>query len=241
VEDLHGGTIENSAGVEQPFTVRKLGIADLEGILAVQKQVVSELDEKGVLQPLADEEYKYILEGNGLMIGAFVGDVLIAFRALLVPAMDEEHLGRDIGLEGEELEKVIYQEISNVLHEYRGNKLQMTLAILIMQELNKLEAQYRYVCSTVAPFNIPSLKDKFIQGMEVAALKEKYNGMLRYVFVKDLTKPENRTWDEVLAIPMEDIASQQTKISEGWRGFQIEQEADTWYVYYGKESSSLPQ
>ena len=241
MEDLYRGTIENGAGVEQPFTIRKLGIGDLEDILAVQKQVVSEMADKSVLQPLAEEEFKYILEGNGLMIGAFVSDDLIAFRALLVPVMDEEHLGRDIGLEGEELKKVIYQEISNVLHEYRGNKLQMTLAILIMQELNKLEVQYRYVCSTVAPFNIPSLKDKFVQGLEVAALKEKYNGMLRYVFVKDLAKPENRLWDEVITIPMEDTTAQQEKIAEGWRGFQIEKEKETWYVYYGKESSSLAQ
>lgn len=241
MEDLYRGTIKNEDGIEQPFTIRRLRIGDLVGILAVQRQVVSEMADKSVLQPLAEEEFQYILEGNGLMIGAFVGDALIAFRALLVPVMDEEHLGRDIGLEGEELEKVIYQEISNVLHEYRGNKLQMTLAILIMQELNKLEAQYRYVCSTVAPLNIPSLKDKFLQGLEVAALKEKYNGMLRYVFVKDLAKPENRLWDEVITIPMEDTTAQQEKIAEGWRGFQIEKEKETWYVYYGKESSSLAQ
>lgn len=241
MEDLHGGTIENRAGNERPFTVRKLGMTDLGNIMAVQKQAVSELDEKCMLEPLAENEYTNILEGKGLMIGAFVGEALVAFRALMVPDQNEEHLGRDIGLEEDDLEKVIYQEISIVLPEYRGNKLQMTLAILIMQELNKLESQSRYVCSTVAPFNIPSLKDKFAQGMEVAALKEKYNSTLRYVFVKDLARPENRTWDIVLAIPMEDIASQQEKINEGWRGFQIEQEADIWYVYYGKESVPPPQ
>ena len=147
----------------------------------MQRKVVAELADKTILHLLSEEEFRNILEGNGLMIGAFVEERLIAFRALLVPAIDEEHLGRDIGLADEDLGKVIYQEVSNVLAEYRGNKLQRTLAILIMQELTKLESQFQYVCCTVAPINIPSLKDKFVQGMEVASLKEKYGGVLRYV------------------------------------------------------------
>ena len=47
--------------------------------------------------------------------------------------------------------------------------------------ITKENSKYDYVCCTVAPFNIPSLKDKFSQGMEIAALKEKYGGSMRYV------------------------------------------------------------
>ncbi|WP_375540525.1 hypothetical protein [Peribacillus simplex] len=56
------------------------------------------------------------------MIGAFVCEELIAFafRALLAPLIDEEHLGRDFGSIENELSEVIYQEISNVLPAYRG-------------------------------------------------------------------------------------------------------------------------
>lgn len=234
MEVIHGGTITHINGDEQPFSIRKLIPGDLKDVLNVQRKVVEGLADKTVLQPLQEEEFRYILEGNGLMIGAFVEESLIAFRALLVPEMDEEHLGRDIGLAEEDLGKVIYQEVSNVLKEYRGNKLQRTLAILIMQELTKLETEFQYVCCTVAPFNIPSLKDKFVQGMEIAALKEKYGGVLRYVFVKDMSMPEMRTWEEVITIPMEDIPTQQTKIAQGWRGFQIEEQEGSWQVYYGK-------
>ncbi|WP_210364053.1 GNAT family N-acetyltransferase [Bacillus sp. REN3] len=233
MEVLHGGIIKNGKGAEQDYIVRRLGMEDLEGILSVQGKVVSLLSDKKVLQPLAEEEFRDILQGRGLMIGAFVGSSLVAFRALLVPEVDDGHLGRDIGIEEDLLEKVIYQEISNVLPEYRGNKLQRTLAILIMQELEKEERDYRYACCTVAPFNIPSLKDKFDQGMEIAALKEKYGGMLRYVFVKDLAGPEMQTWDEVISIPMEDTALQQEKIALGWRGFQMEPIDGNWHVYYG--------
>jgi hypothetical protein len=233
MEILHQGTLKNEAGIEEPFLVRKITINDLHEICNVQSEVFSRLDDRNFLQPLTADEYSFILEGNGLMIGAFAGERMVAFRALLVPLIDEDHLGRDIGLREENLPKVIYQEISNVLPEYRGNKLQRTLAILLMQELNKQEHKYQYVCCTVAPFNIPSLKDKFSQGMEIAALKEKYGGMLRYVFVKDLIMPENRTWREVIHVPMDETAAQQERISEGYRGIGIVNEAGTWLVQYG--------
>ncbi|WP_079505045.1 N-acetyltransferase [Mesobacillus jeotgali] len=234
MEILYQGILKNDSGTEETFTVRELTLEDLDGILEVQNIIISSLTDRNALQPLTEEEYRHILQGNGIMAGAFIDDRLIAFRALLVPMVDEDHLGRDIGLGEEELAQVIYQEISNVIPKYRGNKLQQTLAILLMQELSKQEHQYRYVCCTVAPFNIPSLKDKFAQGLEIAALKEKYGGMLRYVFVKDLSMPGDRDWNEVLTIPMEDTVSQQEAISGGYRGFDMAEESGVWQVLYGK-------
>jgi hypothetical protein len=234
MEILHQGTLKHESGNEETYTVRELTLKDLDGILEVQNKTISSLTDKNALLPLTVDEYRHILQGNGKMAGAFVDDRLIAFRALLVPRIDDDHLGRDIGLEEEELEKVIYQEISNVLPEYRGNKLQQTLAILLMQELNKQEHQHQYVCCTVAPFNIPSLKDKFAQGLEIAALKEKYGGMLRYVFVKDLNEPADRDWNEIITVPMEDTAAQQELLSQGFRGVSITVEAGVWNIQYGK-------
>ncbi|MGM2835110.1 GNAT family N-acetyltransferase, partial [Bacillus cereus group sp. Bce025] len=141
--------------------------------------------------------FQYILEGNGMMIGAFIDNKLIAFRALLVPPIDDEHLGLDIGIAESKLHRVIYQEISNVHPNCRGNGMQKILATVIMNELQKDDSKYDYVCCTVAPFNIPSLKDKFAQGMEIAALKEKYGGSMRYVFVKEYRGDKEREWTEI--------------------------------------------
>lgn len=217
-----------------PFKVRKLGVEDLEGILEVQKQVVQAMQGPGILQPLTKEEYQYILEGKGLMIGAFTGNEMIAFRALLIPPIDEEHLGRDIGLQENELPKVLYQEISNVLPAFRGNQLQKILAGVIMEELSKENYCYRYICCTVAPFNIPSLKDKFSQGMEIAALKEKYGGSLRYIFVKDLEKNEEEAtpFQQSTTIEMGDTKTQKQKLAQGWRGVQMEEKEGTHWVVY---------
>ncbi|MGE8055104.1 GNAT family N-acetyltransferase [Bacillus mycoides] len=228
---LYEGTLKQN---NEPFHVTLLSLEHIEQILSLQNVVVEALEDKGRLQPLSLEEFQYILEGNGMMIGSFIENELIAFRALLVPPIDDEHLGLDIGLPESELHRVIYQEISNVHPNCRGNGMQKILATVIMDELQKEDSQYDYVCCTVAPFNIPSLKDKFAQGMEIAALKEKYGGSMRYVFVKELRKDIERDWTDVKSVPMSDASGQQTLLSEGYRGYEMVKLDNTFFVKFSK-------
>ncbi|MCU5095232.1 GNAT family N-acetyltransferase [Bacillus wiedmannii] len=228
---LYEGALKQN---NKPFHVTLLTLENIEQILSLQNVVVEALEDKSRLQPLSLEEFQYILEGNGMMIGAFIENKLIAFRALLVPPIDEEHLGLDIGIPESELHRVIYQEISNVHPNCRGNGMQKILATVIMDELQKEDSKYDYVCCTVAPFNIPSLKDKFSQGMEIAALKEKYGGSLRYVFVKELRGGKERNWTDVKSVPMSDAVGQQALLSEGYRGYEMEKIDDTFIVKFGR-------
>ncbi|MCU5484333.1 GNAT family N-acetyltransferase, partial [Bacillus cereus] len=216
---LYEGTLKQN---NKQFHVTLLSLDYIEQILSLQNVVVEALEDKSRLQPLSQEEFQYILEGNGMMIGAFIENELIAFRALLVPPIDDEHLGLDIGLPESELHRVIYQEISNVHPNCRGNGMQKILATVIMDELQKEDSKYDYVCCTVAPFNIPSLKDKFAQGMKIAALKEKYGGSMRYVFVKELREDNERDWTDIKSVPMNNAGGQQALLSEGYRGYKME-------------------
>ncbi|CAM4190061.1 N-acetyltransferase [Bacillus cereus] len=216
------------------FHVTLLSLEHIEQILLLQNVVVEALEDKSRLQPLSQEEFQYILEGNGMMIGAFIENELIAFRALLVPPIDDEHLGLDIGIPERELHRVIYQEISNVHPNWRGNGMQKILATVIMDELQKEDSKYDYVCCTVAPFNIPSLKDKFAQGMEIAALKEKYGGSMRYVFVKELRGVKERDWTDIKSIPMNNAGGQQALLSEGYRGYEMEKVDGDFVVKFGR-------
>lgn len=228
---LYEGTLKQN---NESFHVALLSLEHIEQILSLQNIVVEALEDKSRLQPLSQEEFQYILEGNGMMIGAFIENGLIAFRALLVPPIDDEHLGLDIGLSESELHRVIYQEISNVHPNCRGNGMQKILANVIMDELQKEDSKYDYVCCTVAPFNIPSLKDKFAQGMAIAALKEKYGGNLRYVFVKELRRDKENDWTDVQSILMSDASGQQALLSEGYLGYEMEKTADTFIVKFGR-------
>ncbi|OTW70199.1 N-acetyltransferase [Bacillus thuringiensis serovar roskildiensis] len=228
---LYKGALKQN---NDPFHVTLLSLEHIEQILSLQNVVVEALEDKSRLQPLSLEEFQYILEGNGMMIGAFIENELIAFRALLVPPIDDEHLGLDIGIAESELRRVIYQEISNVHPNSRGNGMQKILATVIMDELQKEDSNYDYVCCTVAPFNIPSLKDKFAQGMEIAALKEKYGGSMRYVFVKELRGDKENDWTDVKSVPMSDASGQQALISEGYRGYEMKNVDGDFVVKFGR-------
>lgn len=227
---LYEGTLKQK---EQTYNVKELSMEHVEQILSLQNIVIEALENKDTLQPLTLGEYEYILTGNGLMIGAFVDEDLIAFRALLAPPVDDdEHLGLDIGLQKNELHRVIYQEISNVHPTCRGNGLQKILANVIMNQLTQENSKYDYVCCTVAPFNIPSLKDKFAQEMEITALKEKYGGRLRYVFMKDLRSKQPKGWKDEIVLPMSDIIGQQKLLAKGYRGYKMEERDGEYFVQF---------
>ncbi|MFJ8065872.1 GNAT family N-acetyltransferase [Psychrobacillus sp. NPDC096426] len=220
---------------EKEYVVRLLKKDSVEDILRLQDIVLGTLINNDFLSPLTGEEYEDAISKN-LMVGVFVEGKLIAFRALAIPEIDEYHLGYDIGLETEQLKKVVYQEITNVHPDYRGFGLQKKLGTIVMELLDA--SPYTHVCATVAPFNIASLKDKLSQGLVIGALKNKYADMLRYVFYKKLHE-DREAGSEVLEINMADTEKQQQLLANGWIGTSILQKDDEWYVTYEEKGSYL--
>lgn len=220
--------IEENLG-DTPIAVRHLTMDDLGIIETLQQKVYDALPDKSVLQPLSTEEFEEILGDKGLMIGVFTAGKMIGFRALVEPPIDEDHLGYDCGLTEEQLPRVLYQEISNVNPDYRGYNLQKKMAKWTMDEVDL--SRYDYICSTVKPLNIPSLKDKFSQKLIVKALKIKYVDKLRYVFFKDLTKAAP-VFTEKMTHLMSDISGQQVLLKEGFVGTDLIKINDEWFVIY---------
>lgn len=215
-----------------PFFVIKLTLQHLQQIEELQVEVYEALADQSILQPLSTEEFEYILNGHGMMIGAYVGEELIAFRALLNPPIDEEHLGYDCGIAENEFQRVLYQEISNVSPKYRGYGLQKTLATVVMENID-LE-KYDYVCSTVKPYNIPSLKDKFSQDLVIKGLKIKYVDKLRYIFYKDLRQEMSPNFTEKQVVSMGDTTAQQQLLKQSFLGTSMFEENNDWFVVYEK-------
>lgn len=210
---------------------RKLSVAELPSILALQKVVVDDLEDKRVLQPLSEAEFLNILGGNGLMIGVYEGEQLVAFRALLKPdATEDEHLGADVGAEN--FARVLYQEVSVVHPLMRGKGLQQKMGEFIMAQVDV--SLYDWVCATVMPFNIASMKDKLAQGLFIRALKLKYGGKLRYVFGKDLRRAAAPAFAECESIAMADTEEQQALLAQGFVGTGIRLVDDEWFVQYEK-------
>lgn len=228
METIYNGVVGN-----QNYFVKVLTLQELPEVLALQDLVCDQLTNKEILQPLSKEEFEYIIGKDGLLIGAYVKDQLIAFRAVVAPIIDEEHLGYDIGLVNEsDLKRVLYQEISSVHPDYRGHGLQKTLAKVIMEQIDS--NKYDYLATTVMPYNIASLKDKFVQGFYIVALKYIYGGKLRYVFALNL-RESVQFEDEVVTVSMGDIEAQQKLISEGFIGVLMRPVEDDWVVEYQKK------
>lgn len=228
MKKLFEGTIGS-----ETFEVYTLKDEHIEDILELQQKAYDVLDDKKKLEPLTNEEFEVILGGKGLLIGAFTKGQLIAIRALYIPDINENHLGYFLGLtKDEELKRVLYQEISIVHPDFRGFGMQKQLGQVIMKEV--ATSQYDYVCATVMPYNIPSLKDKFSQGFRIVSLTYLYEGKLRYVFAMNLHEAQQLESKEV-SISMGDITAQQDLIKEGYVGIRMEKVEDDWYVIYKKE------
>lgn len=214
---------------------RFLTTDDMANIMTLQDKVVEALTEKSALQPLSIEEFNAVLSEEALMIGLFDEEKLIACRAMLVPEIGhEDHLGPDAGLSELELSKVIHSEISMVDPAYRGQGLQTRMGKILMEKIDR--SRFRYVLATVAPFNIPSIKDKLALGMDIIALKEKYSGKLRYIFYRDLEgERQERNMDSIVNddeiwIPMQDTKHQQSILATGRKGTAIKLIDDQWHV-----------
>lgn len=217
------------------FVVKNLSLDDLPAILHLQQKVIHHLEYQEILQPLNAEEYSYILQGHGEMIGIFVEDRLIAFRALLIPKPEDEYLGELAKIPPEERKKIIYSEISNVDPDYRGQGLQQFMGNIIMKRIDS--KKFRYVLATVAPFNIPSLKDKFRLGMKIVALEEIYNGKLRYVFKKDLQKQHViRNPEKEISVDMNSFTKQRQLLQDGYVGVNIQKLDGHWHLVFVKRN-----
>lgn len=215
----------------ETFDIRLLTINNLDEIMNLQNEVYDNLIDKSKLERLSEKEFKFILSDNGLMIGVYVDNKLIAIRALLVPKNDSNHLGVIIGLEEAYLDKVIYQEISFVHPNYQGNGLQKLMAKEIMNELDKTKHSYLYVCATVDPENIPSLKDKFDQEMEVRALVTIYGEKQRYIFSKKIIneKSKREKLNEI-NIALSDIDNIRKHLDLNWVGKNLITKNDEIYI-----------
>ena len=215
------------------ITIERLTVDQVDEILELQQTVIDALTSKSILEPLSKDEFLFTLNGRGLMIGAYYNEKLIAFRAMLEPELDEEHLGKDAGLSRSEWPLVLYSEITNVNPKFRGNNLQVLLGEILMDEVDK--NRFRYICATVAPFNIASLKDKFAHGLYIVSLKVKYGDLLRYILMKDLSGPlKESSSPESRYTLMANTEEQQRLLQSGWIGTGIEKTNEKWVVRFEK-------
>ena len=112
---------------------------------------------------------------NNRIVGSFV---------LYYPFMGEDNLGRDIDLPIEELPKVVHMESAVVMSEYRGRGLQYEMLKYAEELLDR--SKYRYCLATVSPDNPASFRSLEKNGYRHITTKEKYNGLIRRIYLKEI-------------------------------------------------------
>lgn len=93
--------------------------------------------------------------------------------------------------------------------------------------------EYRYLCTTVSPYNIASIKDKFQLGLSIKALNVVYGFLTRYIMNRDLVEDVNFEGDRVV-VSMGATEEQHRLLKSGFIGTEIEPFLNDWNVTYRK-------
>ena len=158
---------------------------DVPEIYALMKTVYEGLDDRS-LYVCDDIEYvKKHINSKGFIVkscnddGKIVGSFIFRY-----PGMQEDNLGRDIGLAEGELPKVVHMDSAVVLPEYRGHGLQSAMLSYAEKLIDK--KQYSYFMATVSPNNPASYKSLEKNGYHLVLTKEKYGGLIRRIYLKEI-------------------------------------------------------
>lgn len=100
------------------------------------------------------------------------------------PKESEDNLGRDIGLNESELNKVVHMESVAVLPKYRGKGLQLAMLRFAEELIDK--TKYKYFIATVSPDNKWSYNSFEKNGYKLITTKEKYDGLMRRIYLKEV-------------------------------------------------------
>ena len=117
-------------------------------------------------------------------IGAYHNGKLIGFAVLYVPDAGKENLGKDIGLDDKDLDKVANIKLVIVRPDYRGNGLQKILTDKLEDEAKR--KGFKVLCVTVSPDNIFSRRNIEESGYIFHSQKLKYDNLLRNIYYKNI-------------------------------------------------------
>lgn len=169
---------------ESEFVFKRCLPSEIGTICDIQERAFEALENPDVLRRNSEEMLAGCLEDPHYTVGAYHGGRPIAFAVLYDGGYTSENLGKDIGLAGEQLLDAVNMKLVIVLPEYRGNGLQKKLT----RELEKIAVQKgkKLICATISPDNSFSLRNFEALGYKLHSCIEKYGGLKRNVYFKEI-------------------------------------------------------
>ncbi len=160
--------------------LRPIALNDAPKVQALQTSSIGQL-----MFPISKQEIHDLLAGGqGCIIGAWLGEALIAFLAITLPDLGENNLGHDAGLPQHQLSGLAQWTAVVVHPDYRGKGLQV---VLLHYSLHQLDwPQVRRWLATVRCDNEFSLRNFRAVGARVVKTIRKYDGHLRFLLLLEL-------------------------------------------------------
>lgn len=131
-----------------------------------------------------DEAVKGYMTTGGFALKAMCDGRLAGVFIARTKELGEENIGYDLKFDEEKLGQVAHMEIAMVRKEYRGQGLQKHMMEKAEQILK--EQGFRYLLGTAHPDNLASVNTFLKLQYEQVTTKEKYGGMKRSIFCKEI-------------------------------------------------------
>ncbi len=217
-----------------PYIIRELNNDDILQIMDLQNFILSLMKDKRFCVPLSPVEHRQILGDDGETIGLFIQDKLYAVCSILSPGYREDNMARQLNFSDEELPHVAQLELSLVHPDLRGNNLQYKLADMLARRAKK-KKNYRYLFTTVSPYNYPSIKTVTSLGLSIVKLCKMYYHWDRYVVYKDTVKPLELDKTNTVHVPVTLFEKQQELLSNGYYGCSQSKDKENIKIMFAKE------
>ncbi|HHX80691.1 MAG TPA: GNAT family N-acetyltransferase [Acholeplasmataceae bacterium] len=165
------------------YEIKPLSDIYLPELLKLQENAFLNLENEELLRRNSDTTLRDCLV-NHYTLGVIYKGILIAFGILYFGKLTNENIGYDLDLNIDEIIKTANIKLIIVHSAYRGNGLQRRL----IGELEKeaIKRGFNTLACTIAPGNFYSIRNFEACGFKFYKQKQKYNGLIRNIYLKKI-------------------------------------------------------
>ena len=220
------------------YEMKFLNKSHIDDVIELENLVVSLLErEELFVKDSKDFFMEKIFDGKGLLIGVFSEGKLVAYRSVSFPMDSTRNFGKDHkNIPPGELSRVMHLEATVVHPDFRGNSLQEKMSRYAL-DFGKARG-ILHVCTTISPYNYPSLKNIMSLGLTVRGLErienKEYGGKLRFLMTMDFRDKPKILYDDSISVNHSDIEEQKELLRMGYIGYKVQKSDSGFDIIYGK-------